>query len=136
MAYDNLTDLIDGLVTLDIPLVSETSRFKYPPNQVNTAQLPIMFVGFPEIDQSTGSFNGGAGQERISLEFVILVGPVLHNTNQANHSSSILIMTQLRQALEDDTMSLGLDSWNIKLSTNQLGDTTYWSIISTVMASK
>ena len=133
MAFTNVATLKAQLATLTVTGV--TTVFDHPMNQVNTAQLPIMFVGFPEIEEGVATFQSRPAQEIVTIELVILVGPALHNLNDANFDTSVDLMDALRDALVANADDFNLDKWNIKLSTNQLGDTTYWSVIATIIAS-
>ena len=133
MAFTTLTALVNALDAMTVSGVVKSHAS--PPNQMSTAELPLKFIGFPSEETPIISFDSTLGLRTASIELITLIAPVLHNTNRVNFPLTILLMDNIHTALKDNALLLGLDRWTSVLDTNQVGDTTYWSITTTIFVS-
>lgn len=133
MAFTNTAGLIDDLAGMTVSGINRV--YDHPMIQVNTAELPVMFIGFPEIDQEVETLVAGLAQTFITIEVILLVAPALHNLNKANFDTSAALMDATQVSLKANALDFGLNSWRIQMATHQMGDTTYWAVVATVTAS-
>lgn len=133
MAYTNVAATVSGLAAMTVAGVNRV--FDHPMIQVNTAELPILFIGFPEINQVVQTLLGGLAETAVVIEIIILVAPAMHSLNKANFDESVGLMDAMQAELKANTLGLGLNEWRIQMSTHQMGDTTYWAVVTTIMIS-
>jgi len=124
------TSFIAALYGLTVTGV--TRKFSEPPQQVNTADLPIMFTRLPSGTEApiTGQSNGGWPTLRADL--VILVEPYHQNRTSVNYALALTLMDNLSAALRASDLAEGPTRWTIETRLDILNDTPYWIIIASV----
>lgn len=133
MAFTTITQLVSDLN--DITLTGVKRYYANPPEQVNTADLPIKFIAFPEAESPIISFSSSKGLQQVSIEIAIVISPVLNSLTAANYLLSTQLMDRLEDALETNAADLGLDRWTMTLDTIQVGDANYWTVMANLFAS-
>lgn len=133
MAWETVEEFVEDLH--DLVIAGVTRAYSYPMIQVSTAELPVKFLGFPEIEQAVETFVSGLAQTTVTIELIVLISPALHGLNQANYDESIAIMDAMQAALKANSLQLGLNRWTISVATHQMGETVFWAVAGTLTAS-
>lgn len=133
MGFTTVTQLVTDLNSLTL-----TGVVRYvasPPEQVTTAEIPLKFVAFPETESPIISFSSAKGLRQVSIEVVVLISPVLNNITPANYLKATQIIDDLEEKLEENAADFGLDRWTITIDTVQVGEATYWAVLSNIFVS-
>lgn len=132
--FNSVQATLGGLTVTDV-----TTVLTYPPDQVNVADMPIMFPQVPEGEAAIGSFSGGSDLDRMTMELIVVIGPSRQNTAQANFNKTVDIMDNLNTVLKtEQAANQEIDgwSWGQRMLTYQSADglksTDYYAIVATV----
>ena len=122
-------DFADGLAALSVAGVVE--QHTEPPRVI--AAVPAMYPRLPDQDNSEiAAFNSEVGLRAASIELVILVNPLLQNTQSANYSLTLDLIDALYTTLVGATATLGIDRWSIRGEWDTVNNVPYWAIVATV----
>jgi hypothetical protein len=58
------------------------------------------------------------------------------NTQPANYTKALALIDALQTALTTEALNNVVDSWQMRLDGEQIGDTAYWVIVATVTGSE
>lgn len=129
-----VTGFLSTLAGLSITGVSEQAT---PPQQINSASLPIGYPRLPTSESDMAVFSGGDGLRRVSCEYVILVSPATLSRNSTNHGAAATAMDNLHSALETEmAANQQIDGWAMRMEIEGIGDAAYWAVVATVEASE
>jgi len=117
---------------LDMTVTGVVTYADEPPNQITTAELPLMFPRFPGGNNSVQAFNGGVGLTMATVELVIVIEPVRQNMQSVNFAAALALLDNLASALTTNALTIGVDSWEMRIEQDSIGDTGYWLLIATV----
>lgn len=126
------------VATLGSLSVSGVTARTSPPQQTNAADLPLGFPRIPQTGAEMSTFGGIGGLRSVSCEYVILINPIMHDTDAVNIASAIAAMDNLHTALTTEmTTNKQIDRWSMRLDEVLVGSTSvYWAVIATVEASE
>jgi len=119
----------------DLPVAGVKTRQRYIPDQVPSANLPLMFVRLPEGSESGITAEGEGGWPQLSAELVIVVEPVRQNRNEQNQALTVQLIDNLTDALRAVTpgqVCKSKLSWRIVARTAPLGEIEHWAIVARV----
>jgi len=131
MTYTEYAAMLAGLDVTGV-----TKRYTSPPTQLSTAQLPAQWPRLPSGETQIATLTGGAGLPSLSCDLVIAVEVVAQNTQPANYAKALGIIDALQAASATEALDNVVDSWQMRLETDVLGDTLYWVIVATVTGSE
>ena len=118
-----------GLAALTITGVAEAHT--EPPRVI--ARVPCSYPRLPDQDDSEiAAFNSTVGLRAASIELVILVNPILQNTQSANYSLTLDLIDALHTALAAAAATLQIDRWSIRGEWDTINSVPYWAIVATV----
>ena len=127
-------DFVAGLasVTVDGVALALTA----PPEQINTADLPIMYPRVPTGGVDVELLDGDRGLRRATCELVVVLESFALNSNDPNFSLSVGMLDAMSDALTLAAPSLFLDSWQMRVEVASYGlNNNYWILIASVQAS-
>jgi hypothetical protein len=110
--------------------------YSAPPTQLSTAQLPAQWARLPSGETTVASMGGQMGLPSFTCDLVIAVEAMGQNTQPANYARALAIIDALQTTLADEALSGVVDSWQMRLDGEQIGDTAYWVIVATVTGSE
>lgn len=128
-------DFVTGLAALNVTGV--TKKVESPPVQVNTAQLPMMFVRLPTGANQTALMTGSAGLKTATCELVILVEAQQQNTTPRNFALVLTLLDAMETALQAAAAADAvIENWNIRQDMEVTSETTfYWALVASVTGS-
>lgn len=124
------TSFVAALAALTVTGV--TRKYSEPPQQVNTADLPIMFTRLPAGDEAPITGQGNGGWPTLRADLVILVEPYHQSKSSVNYTLALSLMDALSAALRASDLAGGPTRWSIETRLDGVGDTPYWMIIANV----
>ena len=132
LTYSAFTTMLAGLNVAGV-----TKHFSQAPSQLSTAQLPAMWPRLPSGKTEVATLNGETGWDVLTCDLLVAVEAESQGTQPQNWQRSISIVDALQVALKAEaaTHERIVDSWVIRLSQDQIGDTVYWVIVATVTGS-
>lgn len=133
MAFTTFTKFVDDLHDLQVTGVK--TYVSEPPVQITTALLPLKFVSLPDGGEDVITMTGGTGLTQAVCEFIVILSPILTNTNPANYAASIAMMDNVNNALKTAVLDIGIDSWSLKMDNQLVNQTGYWAIFASITAS-
>ena len=128
------TEYVATLAGLSITGV--VKAYSSPPTQLSTAQLPAQWARLPQGETTVASMGGQMGLPSFTCDLVIAVEAMGQNTQPANYARALAIIDALQTTLADEALSGVVDSWQMRLDGEQIGDTAYWVIVATVTGSE
>ena len=131
MTYTEYAAMLSGLTIAGV-----TKAYSAPPTQLSTAQLPAMWPRLPSGETTIATMTGAAGLPSLTCDLVIAVEAYGQNTQPANYAKALAIIDALQAALADEALDGVVDTWQMRLDVEQIGDTAYWAIVATVTGSE
>ena len=131
MTYTEYTATLAGLVVTGV-----VKRYSAPPTQLSTAQLPAQWTRLPQGETTIASMGGQMGLPSLTCDLVIAVEAMGQNTQPANYSKCLAVIDALQATLADEALGGVVDSWQMRLDAEQIGDAAYWVIVATVTGSE
>lgn len=113
-----------------------TKRYSAPPAQLSTAQLPAMWARLPSGTVEVVAMDGGAGLPSFTCDLVIAIEAMGQNTQPANYAKALAVIDAMQTTLTTEALNSDLDSWQMRVDVDQVGDTAYWVIVATVTGSE
>lgn len=124
---------VADLATLSVTGV--TRAYDHPPAQLNTADLPSLYVRLPAGENQSVTLAALNGLRQATCEVVIAVEPVRQNRNEPNFATCIGLLDALEDAIATEALAWGVDTWAMRVEVDFVGDTAYWLIVTTVQGS-
>lgn len=124
---------IADLATLSVAGVARA--YDHPPAQLNTADLPSLYVRLPTGENQSVTLTALRGLRQATCEVVIAVEPVRQNQNEPNFATCIGLLDALEDAIVVNALTFGVDTWSMRVEVDFVGDTAYWLIVATVQGS-
>lgn len=124
---------IADLATLSVTGV--TRVYDHPPAQLNTADLPSLYVRLPAGENQSVTLTALRGLRQATGEVAIAVEPVRQNQNEPNFETCVGLLDALEDAIATNALPFGIDQWSMRVAVDFVGDTAYWLIIATVQGS-
>lgn len=124
---------VADLATLSVTGV--TRVYDHPPAQLNTADLPSLYVRLPTGENQSVTLTALRGLRQATCEVVIAVEPVRQNQNEPNFETCIGLLDALEDAIVANALTWGVDQWSMRVEVDFVGDTAYWLIVATVQGS-
>jgi len=131
MTYTEYVATLAGLTVTGV-----VKAYSAPPTQLSTAQLPAQWARLPSGETTISTMTGAAGLPSLTCDLVIAVEVIGQNTQPANYAKALAIIDALHAALADEALGCVLDSWQMRVDVDQVGDTAYWVIVATVTGSE
>jgi hypothetical protein len=131
MTYTEYVATLAGLTVTGV-----VKAYSAPPTQLSTAQLPAQWARLPSGETTVASMGGQMGLPSFTCDLVIAVEAMGQNTQPANYARALAIIDALQTTLADEALSGVVDSWQMRLDGEQIGDTAYWVIVATVTGSE
>jgi hypothetical protein len=128
------TEYVAILAGLDVAGVVKT--YTAPPTQLSTAQIPAQWARLPSGETAIASMGGQMGLPSLTCDLVIAVEAMQQNTQPANYTKALALIDALQTALTTEALNNVVDSWQMRLDGEQIGDTAYWVIVATVTGSE
>lgn len=124
---------IADLATLSVTGV--TRVYDHTPAQLNTADLPGLYVRLPSGENQSVTLTALRGLRQATCEVVIAVEPVRQNRNEPNFSTCVGLLDALEDAIAANALTWGIDQWSMRVEVDFIGDTAYWLIVATIQGS-
>lgn len=131
MTYTEYAAMLAGLNVAGV-----TKRFTSPPTQLSTAQLPAQWPRLPSGETQIATLTGAAGLPTFACDLVIAVEAYQQNTQPANYAKALAVIDAMQTTLTTEALNSDLDSWQMRVDVDQVGDTAYWVIVATVTGSE
>ncbi len=125
----SLASFLASLAALDVPGVKTAGLF--PPQSLNAADLPALWVQLPTLGDAAVTFQRGAYWPRLEAEVVIAVQPVAHNRPGEGWAAAVSMADNLSAALQLSQISQ-YDSWDIRIGIVSVAEVDYWAVIARV----
>lgn len=133
MAFSTYAAFIPAL--MDMTVSGITTYADEPPMQISTAKLPLMFPRLPTGADSVVTVSGATGLQSATCEIVIVIEPLHQSLQPTNFAAALTMMDSLATTLKAATLSIGIDTWTMRVEQDYIGETPYWMIVATVEAS-
>ena len=131
MTYTEYTAMLAGLDVAGV-----TKRYTSPPTQLSTAQLPAQSPRLPSGETQVATMSGAAGLPAFTCDLVVAVEAWQQNTQPANYAKALTVIDAMQTALTTEALENVVDSWQMRVDVEQIGDTAYWAIVATVTGSE
>ena len=131
MTYTEYAAMLAGLDVTGV-----VKRYSSPPTQLSTAQLPAQWPRLPSGETQIATMSGGVGIPSLTCDLVVAVEAYGQNTQPANYTKALTVIDALQVALTAEALDGVVDSWQLRLDAEQIGDTAYWVIVATVTGSE
>jgi len=128
------TEYVATLAGLSITGV--VKAYSSPPTQLSTAQLPAQWPRLPSGETAVASLGGEMGLPSFTCDLVVSIEVIGQNTQPANYTKALALIDALQTALTTEALNNVVDSWQMRLDGEQIGDTAYWVIVATVTGSE
>lgn len=136
MAFTTATGLISTLVGMSVSGFASTSKFAYPPELIDDAMMPILYVRTPVVSRELSTLGYAQGLKMGVAEVVILIGAMTMDLQSENLANAATYEDALSTALEANAALLGMDKYSIALEGDTVGgDVPYWALVATVEVS-
>lgn len=110
--------------------------YDHTPHMLNTADMPCLFPRIPASTNGIASFLGDNSLDRITLELVILTDPTMQSTAEASYDLVATQIDNLVAALKTEmTNNNQIDGWDVRMDYIDIGESTYYAIVATVIGS-
>ena len=133
MAYTTFAAFADALVGLTYSGV--TRNYSYPPQQISTADMPLMYPRLPEVSHDVIDLAYGVSTEQAQIELVFLVEPGGQNINEANFDAMVALLDAIDTTLSTNAATICANRWEIRQETAVFENTSFWALVATVEAS-
>lgn len=130
MTRRTVSEALDAFMSLSYPQIK--TLLDQPPYTISTAQLPLAFMRFVEIERSQPSLNFRPGLVNGSAEFVVIVDASRQNLQGKNYELTRSIIEELVATWEANSEEIQLISFRIAENFENVGETTYHSITAEV----
>lgn len=124
---------VDGVA--DMTVTGVTRKLDAPPDQLNTADMPVMYPRLPSSESGVVSFGSATGLRRAQMELAIVIDPNMQATTAETFATALTLMDNLTTALESNAGTLQLDEWQLEIGTEVIGESEYWLVLATVLGS-
>ncbi len=131
MAFTTLAAFIPAL--MDMTVTGVNAVLDEPPSQIST--LPLMYPKLPTGEGAIEAFNSSAGLLSGTCEVVIVIEALRQNLQPVNFAAALSMMDALTTALVTNAGDIGIDSWEMQVEQDLIGDTSYWLVVATVEVS-
>lgn len=136
MAFTTYAAFVAGLTGLTVTGVKR--KYAAPPNQpLTTGDMPALYPGLPRGEGTLATLTGGTDLATATCDLIVVIQPVTQRGNDRNYAAALTLMDNLHMALSGAVLSLGLDSWSIRVEEiwHDGTEAGYWAVIATVTAS-
>ena len=72
----------------------------------------------------------------LTCDLVIAVEAYGQNVQPANYAKCLTLIDALQTALTAEALGGVVDSWNLRMDAEQIGDTGYWVLVASVTGSE
>ena len=131
MTYTEYVAILAGL-----SITGVVKAYSSPPTQLSTAQLPAQWPRLPSGETAVASLGGEMGLPSFTCDLVVSIEVIGQNTQPANYTKALALIDALQTALTTEALNNVVDSWQMRLDGEQIGDTAYWVIVATVTGSE
>ena len=131
MGFTTYAAFVPALMDMTVSGVEKT--LDEPPSQIAT--LPLMYPRLPTGDGAMEAFHSSAGLLSGTCEVVIVIEALRQNLQSVNFAAALAMMDALSTALKTNAGDIGIDSWQMQVEQDIIGDTAYWLLVATVEAS-
>ena len=131
MTYTEYTAMLAGLTITGV-----VKAYSAPPTQLSTAQLPAQWVRLPGGETTIATLTGAAGLPSLTCDLVVAVEVIGQNTQPANYTKCLALIDAMQTTLTAEALNGAVDSWNLRMDAEQIGDTAYWVLVASVTGSE
>ncbi len=100
------SQFIAGLSSLAVSGV--TAVFPHPPEALNTADLPAMWVQLPRGQDAPLTFQANGGWPTLRADLVVAIAPVAQGIQAENFAATVAMMDAVADALQNADICRGL----------------------------
>jgi hypothetical protein len=121
----------------DITVTGVVKKYDNPPASINTADMPSMWVEFPENDDGFLTFGTHGGWPTLRGVLVIATKAVSLATQAENYAANLTIADAVNDALRalpGGTLGQGTIEWTMRTGIVVIGQAEYWGVITEVTA--
>ncbi len=118
---------------MDMTVTGVEAVLDEPPTQIST--LPLMYPKLPTGEGAIEAFDSSAGLLSGTCEVVVVIEALRQNLQPVNFADALSMMDALAAALEAGAGDIGIDSWEMQIEQDIIGNTSYWLVVATVEAS-
>ncbi len=130
MATD-LRGALAAFTNLNYPSIKTT--LTQPPYSLSTAQMPLAFFRKAEVERTAQpSFTYKPGILNCTAEFVVLVDAARQNLQDKNYDLVRKIIEEIIDLWEANGEALALIGFTIRESTEDVNETSYYSVLAEV----
>jgi hypothetical protein len=136
MAFTTFAAFVAGLTGLTVSGVRR--KYGAPPDQpLKTAELPALYPSLPTGQGVLATLAGNVELTNVVCDLNIAIQPTTQRTNAVNFAAALTMMDALNDALETQTLALGLDSWSLRVEEvwYEGAESGMWLVVATVRAS-
>ena len=129
------TTYVNFLTNLGNLTVTSVKRaFDEPPQSLNTADLPALWVELPTGEEGPHTMQAHGGYPTYRANLVVAVEAAGQSRQPERWSDCATMMDNVATALRGavKTVVRGQLNWSIALETIPVAETDYWSIVATV----
>jgi hypothetical protein len=113
-----------------------TSAKAAPPQQLNTADLPLSYPRLPIADNQSVTLTHGRGLLTVAAELVVIMEPYRQGSNVANFAATVAMIDAIETAIAANAATYDIDRWNIALQIEEYGaDRPYWQLVARIEGS-
>lgn len=130
MTRRTLSEALAAFTALSYPQIK--TLLSYPPYTLSTAQMPLAFMRFVEMERSQPSLNFRPGLVNGAAEFIVLIDPSRQNLQSKNYEIVRAIMEEIVSVWEANSEDLQLISYTIEEGSENVDQTNYYSVVAKV----
>lgn len=136
MAFTTYDQLMDDIVDAAGDVSSLKKVTKFAPTIVSDGQHPWLYPRIPVASNVTSTLTYEQGLNRASIEIVVLVAPMLLNTQEKNLQAVVTMLDTLVSFLQTNAALFGMDSYSINPQDGMLGgERPYYALVASVEVS-
>jgi len=115
-----------------VTLASATRTFAYPPETINTADMPAQWVGLPQGDSPDIISAVNIRNKTRTVDLIVAVSPYGQDTQKQRFDTAVTVMDEIETAL-DALTTMNFMSYTMRMTTEvQAGQLGYWAVVATV----
>jgi hypothetical protein len=116
-----------------LPYPSIKTVYTQPPYTLSTAQMPLAFFRNVEVERTAvPSFTYKPGIVNCTAEFVVLIDASRQNLQDKNYDLTRKIIEEIVVLWETNGAELGLNGFTIRESSEDVNETSYYSVLAEV----
>lgn len=127
MNYSQAIGIVTGLSVAGVRTV-----IGFMPDQVNTAELPLMFPLFPHGENAVVALTGAKGLEQVRVNVWVLVEPTTQSRAPRRFAECVAVLDGLQVAMAGNP---AIDAYSLRMELIRVEATTYWGVVAEIEVS-